>query len=134
MPLQIGGSDANVSVSNTITTTPNVSRPDSSQTVKGGQAASNGATLVTVYTPTAATTFYAQYACISNNQASAYIVYIYASDGTTVLQEVRLGLNGTTPAIIPLCGARYTTANPPKMATQAGAAANLRYSIWGVEE
>lgn len=87
----VGGTS--ISISGSITTTPNISQPASSQTLKSINNICNGSSQ-TVYTPAAGKTFYLFGANLTVNSAGAS-VSVFGNDGTTACMSLATTSSGT---------------------------------------
>ena len=122
-----------VTISGGIDALTNISVPDATQTSKSAYGQSNGTTSVTLYTPTAAKTFYLKEISVVNSDASARTLIVYKNDGSTPLIHVKL--SPLRSRSIQINGEPYTNAAPLIIdATAAGASNFLNVVANGVEQ
>jgi len=130
MPMQIGGSDANVTVDNEITSAPVTPAPNSDQTVVNAYYQASDANAHTAYTVTAGKTFYLM-GCTINNNAAANNKIMLTDASTTVVKfnsnatVNSFALSGTAPI------AEYAAGEFVKVQTDNP---NCNFIIWGIEQ
>lgn len=128
--MSMSNSTGKTTVSGSVTTTVTslgIVSPGAGQTLKSGYVAGTGSAQ-TLFTPTAAKTFYLMGFSVDHT-AAAY-AQVYKADGSTIMTEARCAANAN--GVIPYgCPAEaYTTANPLKGIGTASAI----ISYWGYEQ